>query len=289
MFQTVRFVLLLLFCVFSVWQVSLAEERVLNVKVVSRGDDNAAYAIDMIRLGLNKFGTPFNLQIESEALSANKLREELLAGKIDIIWTATNMDMEESALPVRIPLFKGLLGHRILLVHKDNQHLFDNVRSFDQVQTFKFGQGSGWTDTTIMQANGLEVVTATKYEGLFYMTDGKRFDAFPRGVHEPWGEMAARPDLELSVDRNLMFVYKMPYYLIVAPNRPKLAAALESGLHQAIDDGSFDEIFFGNAMVKMVLQYANLQGRRIFTLKNPQLPEKTPLTDEKLWIDISSL
>lgn len=264
-------------------------QSVTQIKVVSRGDENADYSIDMLRLGLQKVGRPFEIKVENDALSAPKLREELISGNIDVIWTATNMDMEENALPVRVPLYKGLLGHRILIVQKDNLHLFDRVETMDDLRQFRFGQGVGWTDTTIMKANGLKVVEATKYEGLFYMTDGKRFDAFPRGVHEPWGEIKKHSDLDLAVDANVMMVYIMPYYLMVTPGRPDLAADIERGLLMAIDDGSFDEKFFSNPMVKMVLQYANLKDRRIFKLRNPELPPKTPLDNPKLWIDISKL
>lgn len=260
-----------------------------QVNVVSRGDDNAKYALAMLELGLQKVGKPYDIQVRDDALSAPKLREELIAGNIDVIWTATNMDMEENALPVRVPLFKGLLGHRILLVHPDNRDIFRHVKTFDQVLEFSYGQGTGWTDTTIMEANGMNVIPTTKYEGLFYMVDGKRFHAFPRGVHEPWGEMAARPELELTVDQHIMLVYQMPYYLMVSPERPELAAEIERGLLMAIDDGSFDELFFNNSMVKMVLERANLKDRRIFTLKNPELPPLTPLNNAKLWVDIESL
>lgn len=260
-----------------------------KVTVVSRGDDNAAYAIEMIKLGLEKAGRKFDLVVEDGALSATKLREELISGNIDVVWMATNMDMEENTLPVRVPLYKGLLGHRVLIVHKDNRHIFDHVKTIEDLRRFKFGQGVGWADTEIMKANGLTVVEATKYEGLFHMTDGKRFDAFPRGVHEPWGELKNNKDLELAVDSNLMFVYTSPYYLMVTPRRPDLAADIERGLLMAIDDGSFDEKFFNNDMVKMVLQYANLKDRRIFKLRNPELPPKTPLDNPKLWIDISTL
>ncbi len=260
-----------------------------KVTVVSRGDDNAAYAIEMIKLGLEKAGRKFELVVQDGALSAPKLREELVSGNIDVVWMATNMDMEENTLPVRVPLYKGLLGHRLLIVHKDNRHIFDHVKTMDDLRRFKFGQGAGWADTAIMKANGLTVVEATKYEGLFHMTDGKRFDAFPRGVHEPWGELKNNKDLELAVDSNLMFVYTSPYYLMVTPRRPDLAADIERGLLMAIDDGSFDKKFFNNDMVKMVLQYANLKDRRIFKLRNPELPPKTPLDNPKLWIDISTL
>lgn len=276
-------------CTFLLMMSQVAAESVTQVRVVSRGDANAEYTIDLLRLGLDKIGKPFHIEVADDALSAPRQREELLAGNIDVIWTATNMDMEVNALPVRVPLFKGLLGYRILLIHKDNENLFNNVMTFQQALAFKYGQGDGWTDTAIMEANGMTVVSATKYEGLFHMTDGQRFHAFPRGVHEPWGEMENHPDLELTVDRNLMFVYTMPYYMVVTPGRPELAADIERGLLMAIDDGSFDEKFFSNPMVRMVLERANLAERRVFRLQNPDLPPRTPLDNEKLWIDVSEL
>lgn len=286
---TLPFVWLLFLSLFVSSPFAAYAQSVTQVNLVSRGDDTANYAIDMIRLGLEKSGRRFEIKVQDGALSAPRLREELIAGNIDVIWTATNMDMEENALPVRVPLYKGLLGHRILIVHKDNARMFDPVDTMADVRKFRYGQGVGWTDTTIMQANGMKVVPATKYEGLFHMTDGKRFDAFPRGVHEPWAELKNNPDLELTVDKNLMFVYTMPYYLMVTPTRPDLAADIERGLLMAVEDGSFDERFFNDEMVKMVLKYANLKDRRILQLRNPELPPKTPLDNPKLWIDISNL
>lgn len=280
---------LILFCGLSTPVSALDIQDNKDIKIVSRGDDNARYAIDMIQLALQKTLSPIKLSVRQDALSAPKLREDLLEGDIDIIWTATNMDMEERALPVRIPLFKGLLGHRILIIHKDRQHLFDKVTTMGQAKQFTYGQGKGWTDTMILQHNGLTVIQAVKYEGLFHMTDGGRFDAYPRGVHEPWGEITSRPDLALSVDKNLMFVYTMPYYLFVTPKRPQLASTIERGLNEAIDDGSFDSLFLNNPMVKMVIKKANLSQRRIFKLQNPELPPLTPLDDPRLWINVSSI
>lgn len=259
------------------------------VNVVSRGDDNASYAIDMIRLGLQKVGQPFTLNITDDKLSANKRREKLVMGDVDVIWTATSLAMEDRALPVRIPLFKGLLGHRILLIHRDHRKLFEAVSTLEQAKRFEYGQGRGWTDTSILRANGLEVIGVNKYESLFHMTDGKRFHAFPRGVHEPWVEMAKRPGLALSVDRNIMFVYRMPYYLFVSPGRPDLASALERGLSSAIEDGSFDQLFYSNPMVQRVVKNADMDQRRIFNLQNPDLPPKTPLNRPELWVDLVNL
>src|SRR5690606_21583774 len=132
-------------------------------------------------------------------------------------------------------------------------------------------------------------VKVNKYPSLFYMVDGGRFDAFPRGVQEPWGEIAQRPELELTVEKRLMLVYRMPFYLFVGKDDRQLAADLERGLRLAIADGSFAEIFRNDPTVKSVLEQANLQNRLVFELKNPTLPKETPLDDEDLWLDVRDL
>lgn len=283
----VRCFLNLCLLVAGVLAASVGAEEVVHV--ASRGDKNAEYALKMLDLALQKSGGQYRIDIKQEALTSARLREDLIEGDLDVIWAATDTDMETHALPVRIPLYKGLLGYRVLIVHKDNTRLFAGVDSFQDLKQFSFGQGRGWPDTAILGANGLEVVQASKYEGLFYMTDGKRFDAYPRGVHEPWAEIASRPDLELTVDSNVLLVYRMPFYLFVTPKRPDLAEAVYRGLRQAVTDGSFDKVFYADETVRMVMSKAQIKGRKVFELTNPDLPPKTPLDQPELWLDVSQL
>ena len=270
------------------WLISvatIAAETVVSISD-SRGDDNARYAVNMIRLALDKTGGDYEILVNNEDLSYMRMQMQALEGKIDIFWSATSNSLENKFLPVRVPLYKGLLGYRVFIIHSDNKNLFSKVQTFEDLEAFTFGQGRGWTDTTIMETNGLNVIPVTKYQGLFHMADGKRFDAFPRGVHEPWNEIRTRPDLDLTVDDNVMFVYKMPYYLFVTPLRKDLAQRIERGLKIAISDGSFEEIFFKNETVKLVAEKGNLSNRKTFSLNNPDLPPNTPLDDESLWFNI---
>jgi hypothetical protein len=260
-----------------------------TIRLTSRGDNNSSYAIGAIKLALNKVGTPFTLAIQETDFAPLRQRKELRDGGMDVLWTATATELEEEVIPVRIPLYKGLLGHRILIVHKDNKRLFSGVDTWDGMLARTYGQGRSWTDTTIMKANGMTVVPAVKYENLFFMADGKRFDAFPRGVHEPWSEVEKLPQLDLTVDENVMLVYRMPFYLFVTPTKKHLAEDLHNGFMLAIEDGSFDEYFFTNPTVKMVIEKARLKDRKVFQLKNPDLPTLTPVDDPRLWVDISKL
>lgn len=259
-----------------------------DIKLVSRDDSNARYAIAMIRLALDKADVEYTLSISQGTLTAARQQQDTEDGVIDIMWAATTEDIESRLLPIRIPLYKGLLGHRVFIVHRDKRNLFAGIHRFEQLQGFVFGQGKGWPDTDIMRRNGLNVETGT-YEGLFLMADGQRFDAFPRGVNEPWSELQARPELELAVDEHLMFVYRMPFYLFVSPRQPELARVLEEGMLMAIADGSFDAQMMSDPMVQMVVERGKLGQRQIFELTNPDLPDATPLDNAALWFDINSL
>lgn len=267
---------------------ALAQEKTL--KVNDSSDPNGPYAVKMIELALKHVDRKYKLIVGKEPYSQTKIMEEVSTGGLDLFWNSSNAEKEATFRPIRICLYKGLLGNRIFIINKDNQAKFDNVKTLDDLKRLTIGQGKTWADTKILEANGLNVVKANKYESLFYMVDGGRFDAFSRGVHEPFGELASHPNLpNLTVEKGLMLVYRMPFYLFVNKDNKTLAEDLENGLNRAIADGSFDQTFFNDPSVKDVLAKANMKSRRAFYLDNPTLSKETPLDRKELWFDPQSL
>ena len=86
-------------------------------------------------------------------------------------------------LPVRVPTRRGLLGFRLLLIRRQRQSEFRNIRSLDELRRFSIGQGFAWSDAEILRSQGLRVETGS-YEGLFRMLAAGRFDCYPRGINE---------------------------------------------------------------------------------------------------------
>lgn len=271
----------------TLWAV-LPSQAQDTIQLVSRDDQNANHALQMIKLGLEKADYDYELSIREGALTAARQLQDTREGTMDIMWSATKPELEEALLPVRVPLYKGLLGYRVFIMHPDYRDHFAGVTDWETMKKSVYGQGRGWPDTKILRSNGLTVETGT-YEGLFMMADGKRFHAFPRGVHEPWSEIESRPELDLIVDEHVMLVYRMPFYLFVTPKKPELAEALEQGLLKAIEDGSFDDLFLNSPRVELVREKADLAERQVFPITNPNLPEATPLDDERLWLDPENL
>ena len=252
-------------------------------------ESNSQYLDGLIKMALAESATHY--QYNNELIPTYMARDlQLLEqGRLSVYWTTATIELEQAYRPIRIPLFRGLLGYRILLIRKGQQQKFDKMKTIDDLRDISLGQGQDWTDTRILEANGLNVVKSIKYQTLFHMLDGGRFDAFPRGLQEPWNEISAHPNLELAVEKNILIIYKMPFYLFVTKNNEKLAQDLEYGLRQIIEDGSFNEYFFNYPTIKKTLEQVNIKNRIEIKLDNPFLSTETPVDKPELWFDLHDL
>ncbi len=276
---------LILTCLLAILSASVNAEDGL-IRANDSSDPNGPYAVKMIQLALKHIDKKYKLIVTKEPYSQVKIMEEVTNGKLEVFWNSSNAEKEALFTPVRIPLYKGLLGNRIFIINKNNQYKFDNIKTLEDLKQITIGQGKTWADTKILESNGLKVVKANKYQSLFLMVEGGRFDAFSRGVHEPFGELASHPDLkDLTVEKHLMLVYRMPFYLFVSKENKALAKDLETGLNLAIADGSFDQVFFSDPAVLDVMAKADMKNRRAIYLDNPTLSKETPLDRKELWFD----
>ena len=221
---------------------------------------------------------------KSKAIQGRNIHNLAKGRHIDLIWTMTDLDREKKLLPVRIPLLKGLLGHRVCLIRKGTEEKFKGLKSPADFKKNKVVLGSGldWPDTKILRAGGFRVFDGSNYEGLFGMLEKKRFDCYARGVNEAWAEVETHKDKPFAVDPHLAIVYKSPIYFFVNKENAKLAERLEKGLRAAIKDGSFDKVF--EKYQGKFLKNAKLKDRTIIRIDNPIMPPKTPIQEKELWL-----
>ncbi len=269
---------------------AVSAQSVTEVKTMPLVTDLDRYAQTLLNVVFQHTDGQYRLVPQSgEQRTQGRVIEDIKSGETQVMWAATDQTLEQDLLPVRIPILKGFLGHRIFLIHKGDQAKFDRIQTLQELKQIKLGQGTTWADTQILKANGLNVVTTQKFAGLMYMLDGGRFDAFPRGVQEPWSEVNFAPGLELDVEKRIMLVYKMPMYFFTSRSNIKLAQDLALGLNRAIADGSFDKVFFNDPSIRSALEKADLKNRVIFHLDNPSLSKETPVDRPELWLDVNSL
>lgn len=275
----------------------LAQTKILKTAatetliIAKSNDPKETLVAEILKLALskNKSATQYKFQQLTERQTEGRSIEMLKEGSMSVFWAGTQIQYEKNLLPVRIPVLKGMLGHRIFIIRNGDQTRFDNVHSLDELRRIPLGQGRFWGDTVVLKHAALNVIAPVKYENLFHMLEGSRFDFFPRAIHEPWSEVSARPDLNLTIEKRLLLIYPFAMYYFVAPENETLAQDIEFGFRRAIDDGSFDSLFFSHPMIKDALQFSRLQDRLIFRLDNPNMHPDTPLEDASLWLDISEL
>lgn len=278
--QTVAF-LLLLFSAVSQAQTQANNE--LRIQLLESEKDRLIH--QLLDLSLSKAGVSPTYVQQDSSLSAGRLVERVESNKMDVFWAGMSPDTESRLRPIRIPIFKGLLGHRIFVVHQNSVDKFANIQSLEDLKQFSAGQGRFWGDTEILQRAGLPVTTTVKGQNLWAMLDGGRFDYFPLAVHEPWSEIDARPELNLTVDPNVLLVYPFAMYFYVNQSNSNLYNAIKQGMDAAIDDGSYDQLLFQSAMLKQAFSEANLARRKIIRIPNPNMHPDTPVNTPKYWLD----
>lgn len=244
------------------------------------------YMNGLLKLALSYSDKQYNFQTTSEVYSRPRVMESVKLGTISVMWGGTSEEMERDFIPIRIDAYRGLMNHRLFFIRQGDQARFDQVQTLEDLKKIKFGQGRSWQDASILESAGLQVIKATKKPSLYYMLDGGRFDAFPRGANEVWTELSAFPDLKLTVEQNLVLIYPLPTYFFVTPKDPELAKDIEFGLESAIKDGTFDRYFYNSTEVKEALGKADLKNRRAIRIDNPYLPKATPLDRKELWLDL---
>lgn len=269
-------------CLMLAWQGAAGAVEVVRFpRPESEGDRRFDYALQLLQLGLSKTGVEYRVVLAPISMNQDRQIRELEAGRtIDVAPIPSSAEREERLLPIRIPIQKGLLGWRLGLIRKGDGARFAHIDSLAGLKHVRLAQGQDWPDTQILRGNGIEVITAPKYEGLFKMIVSERFDYFPRSVNEIWDELDSHAET-LEVEPHLALHYYYDAYFMVNRNNTRLAEDLRQGLEKAVADGSFDRLFDQHHGER--LRKARLDQRTVIELRNPLLTPGTPSNRPELW------
>lgn len=258
-----------------------AARRLRIPHVSPKAEMERSYAAVLLEQALAAVGMPVTLDPTSELIPQNRALQELgRKRRLDVLWTMASVEREQQARPIRVPIFKGLYGWRLLLATVEVSARMQAVQTLGELRQFSLLQGHEWPDTSILQANGLNVIVSPSYDAMFKQLRLGRADAFPRSVEEIWWEVE-RYGQGLTVVPNLCLHYPAAVYYFVAPEEAELAEAIETGLQRLCASGAFDRLFMQYHSDD--LARAKLGTRRVIELRNPLLSPQTPLDRPELW------
>jgi len=257
--------------------------RRLRIPHVSARTELAhSYPVQLLEQALAAAGVAATLEPTPELIPQNRALQELgrHSGRLDVVWTMTSVEREQQALPVRVPIFRGIYGWRLMLALPEVAVRMREVKNLNDLHQFSMVQGHEWPDTGILQANGLKVVVSPAYDAMFKQLRLGRVDAFPRSVEEIWWELE-RYGQGLVAVPDICLHYATAVYYFVAPDDTELAAAIERGLQHLQGSGAFERLFMKHHGED--LARARLVSRHVIELRNPLLPLQTPLDKAELW------
>lgn len=285
--------LLVGFCGFlSITSESHSEHFILGVDPANQSRDD--YRVGLLRLALEQATGDHTMEVVHFDVNRSRAIRALAAGSavFNVIDSGNSRSREKRLTLVPIPLTRGLLGYRLLVVKRSNLHLFSDIDNFDSLQwKITFGSSPSWPDTEIMRHSGLKVVTGEKSQ-LYPMLRRGRFVAYPRSVQEVSQELRnlAGGNAEggvtnpLVIEPSVMLSYRFDSFFYTGPDDESRARIIEEGLLAAYESGAFETYFNSHPSILQGLGELRHHRPLVFSLENPDLSERIRNIPEKFWI-----
>ncbi len=180
----------------------------------------------------------------------------------------------EQKILIPLPLMKGILGYRILIVRKADAATFAAIKSAADLKKLRMGIPNTWADAGLFRHNGYPVVEKGSFDDLFQRLENNEFDYVTFGANEVtsvFTERAAKSG-KLIVEPSLLVYYPFPLVFYVNPQQPALADRVTNGLQTISANGELDKIF--NRFYGDLLGQLHVAKRTRITLENPILPKE---------------
>ncbi len=288
-----KIIIIILFLILKIYSINATD--FLNIKI-TKFKPRDDYKLKLIKLFLNKSGEKYKISFLNFEVTKPREFLEIKKGKmLNVGMFTSSYKHEKYLIPIRYPIYGGLIGYRIFFINKSKRNLFKKINSVNELKKLVCGQGLLWTDTEILKNAGFNVYE-TKYMNIFAMLNANHgIDFFPRGIYEIFFEMDHYHNKypNLIIEENLMLHYPLAMFLFVSPKTPKIAKALKKGFKIALEDGSLFKLrnskIIGKYTINEIIKKTNFKNRIIFEIPNPYLPEETKQLPSNFWIKIKEI
>ena len=238
-----------------------------DIEVLPRVNE---YRFSLLKLAMDKSGYRYKITlVPVNFLSGHRSQKYLEDNQFNIYWLNTTKERESKLIPVRIPLLKGLIGWRLLLINPASEQKFIAIQQAEDLRALVATQGHDWPDVAVFKYNQLPIITSANRNSLFKMLKIGRVDYLPRSILEIFYDKENYAAMHFEIESTLALHYPAAVYFFTNKQHPEIAKALLLGLSRAIADGSFEELFL--TYFSEDIQKAALDKRRVIELKKPDL------------------
>jgi hypothetical protein len=288
LFPTRKIIAALLAALLVISGQAAAVDVIISDVPASKGDQRRQYSYLLLRAVLERTAPEFG-PYKIEHAPAHMERPRMLAAlkmgtQANVTTYPADAEWLRELKVVPIPIDMGLQSWRIFLIDAKNQPRLRAMGEAGQLNTLRAGAGSAWVSANALRDNGLPVVAGGSYTGLFQMLMAGRFDYFPRGLNEIYGEfdVYSKTNPTLAVEESLLLHDNIPSFFFVAPSARRLHRRLNTGMEAMLKDGSLERLLLTHFK-------ADLERAKLCTRKRIELPNRligpTMLARKEMWFD----
>lgn len=221
-----------------------AADPVMHVRAeraIDGSSPSVAYRLSLLKKALEASRVPFVIEpcdTSSTSLSDRRIAQRMRDDQgCNVIATLGGAAFARELHMIPVPLYLGGGGYRVFAVTQQGLAQVAGISDLAGLRQVRIGSGTAWTDSDIMEGNGLQVVRAD-FSHLYAMLRAGRFDLLTRSLFEIGAEVAQLPTGDqVSIEPRLLLHYPADLFFYVAPNQPRLEAALTSGMIQLYCSG----------------------------------------------------
>ncbi len=248
-----------------------------------RAEHKTEVIIRALELTTPEYG-PYEIQIHPHSMNRNRALAELIRAKnVNVFASAATTKWDKDTIAIKIPIRRGLLNYRLLLVHESDLDKFYQVQTLDDLKKLTAGLRTGWVTTDAFHKAGMKLQEVHNFEGLFPLLENHRFNYIPRAIYEIFDELAARKNFlnHVVIEPTLAIYLPAPTFVYVSPTEPRIAQRIEKGLRIMLKNGELAQIL--NKYYANDIKRSNIKNRKIIKIESTYPIEKELLEDKTFW------
>ncbi|MBF0224313.1 MAG: hypothetical protein HQK76_02560 [Desulfobacterales bacterium] len=241
---SVNLLLFIFLFIMFYFPITKASAETIRLTYAEQGSGGRSYFFELLETALTYSDQSIKLE-HLGVMPQNRIYQMLIDDRLSLNWLLQSKERDTIFTPVEVDLTNGLIGHRILLIPKGRQSIYQNVKTLDDFKKLNKvgGFGQNWFDVAVWKYNQLPYIEVQgAWQVIYNMlnAENRGIDYFSRGIFEILPEAKKHPYLD--IESHLVFVYQRDFRFYLSKNAAHLKKSLEEVLLIAKNNGLMEKL-----------------------------------------------